>query len=97
MKIPRDISNEELYRLLRKYGYKITRQMGRHIRLTTTLKGEHHIIIPKHKYLKIETLNNILTDVASHLEIDKPVLIKELFGKSKAYRPPINGTFSEWN
>ncbi|MFB0563062.1 MAG: type II toxin-antitoxin system HicA family toxin [Candidatus Lokiarchaeia archaeon] len=81
MKIPRDISGEELCRLLKKYDYQITRQTGSHIRLTTTLKGEHHITIPRHKSLKVGTLNSILTDIASHLEIDKPELIKELFGK----------------
>jgi len=34
MKIPRDISGEELARLLKKYGYEVTRQKGSHIRLT---------------------------------------------------------------
>jgi len=36
MKLPRDISGEELAKLLRKYGYKVTRQTGSHMRLTTT-------------------------------------------------------------
>nr|MDO8081788.1 type II toxin-antitoxin system HicA family toxin [Candidatus Freyarchaeota archaeon] len=81
MKIPRDISGEELCRLLKKYDYQITRQTGSHIRLTTILKGEHHITIPRHKPLKVGTLNSILNDIASHLEIDKSELIKELFGK----------------
>ena len=52
MKLPREISGEELAKLLKKYGYEITRQTGSHIRLTTTAKGEHHITIPAHKYLK---------------------------------------------
>ncbi|MEX2706745.1 MAG: type II toxin-antitoxin system HicA family toxin [Candidatus Freyrarchaeum guaymaensis] len=81
MKIPRDISGEELSKLLRKYGYAVTRQTGSHMRLTTTLRGEHHITIPKHKSLKVGTLNSILADVAAHLEIDKTALMKELFGK----------------
>jgi hypothetical protein len=62
----------------------VTRLQGRqesHIRLTTLLKGEHHITVPKHKSLKVGTLNSILNDIASHLEMDKPVLIKELFRK----------------
>jgi predicted RNA binding protein YcfA (HicA-like mRNA interferase family) len=43
MKLPRDMGGEELTALLGKYGYKITRQTGSHIRLTSTSKGfEHH-------------------------------------------------------
>jgi len=79
MKIPRDLGGKELAKLLRKYGYQITRQTGSHIRLTTTMKGEHHITIPRHKSLRVGTLNNILTDIAGYLEIDKQTLMKELF------------------
>jgi len=79
MKLPREISGEELAKLLKKYGYEITRQTGSHIRLTTTAKGEHHITIPAHKYLKIGTLSSILNDVAIHLKMNKGDLIKELF------------------
>lgn len=79
MKLPREISGEELAKLLKKYGYAITRQTGSHLRLTTTLHGEHHITIPAHKHLKIGTLSGILNDIAGHLKIDKSDLIKELF------------------
>ena len=82
MKMPRDIKGDFLAKLLsKKYNYKITHQTGSHLRLTTFLKGEHHITIPKHKELKIGTLNNILKDISSHLEINKEDLIKELFYK----------------
>ncbi|WP_202319996.1 type II toxin-antitoxin system HicA family toxin [Archaeoglobus neptunius] len=80
MKLPRDLSGEKLAKLLRKYGYEVTRQTGSHIRLTTTLKGEHNITIPRHKALKPGTLNSILKDVAEHLGIDKRRLMEELFG-----------------
>ncbi|MBI5180310.1 MAG: type II toxin-antitoxin system HicA family toxin [Nitrospirae bacterium] len=80
MKIPRDLGGEELARLLGKYGYKITRQTGSHMRLTSSYKGaEHHITIPRHASLKVGTLSNILKDVASYLEIEKERLIKYLF------------------
>ncbi len=79
MKLPREISGVELAKLLKKYDYEITRQTGSHIRLTTTSKGEHHITIPAHKYLKIGTLSNILSDIAVHFKINKGDLIKELF------------------
>lgn len=79
MKLPREISGEELSKLLKRYGYQITRQTGSHIRLTTIEKGKHHITIPAHKYLKIGTLSGILSDIAVHFKIDKSDLIKELF------------------
>ena len=80
MKLPRDLSGEELAKLLRKYGYKITRQTGSHMRLTTHMNGEHHITIPRHKPLKPGTLNSILRDVAEHLGMSKRELMEELFG-----------------
>lgn len=82
MKLPRDIGGSELARLLKRYKYKISRQEGSHIRLTSVFKGhEHHITIPKHKPLKVGTLNNILNDVAIYLETDRKNLIIELFEK----------------
>lgn len=52
MKLPRDLGGEELARLLGKYGYRVTRQTGSHMRLTSTFKGvEHHLTISRHKPL----------------------------------------------
>lgn len=80
MRVPRDISGEELVELLKRYRYQITRQTGSHMRLTTYIKEtEHHITIPNHKYLKIGTINSILVDIADYLKIDKKTLIDELF------------------
>jgi predicted RNA binding protein YcfA (HicA-like mRNA interferase family) len=79
MKLPRDISGQELAKLLSKYGYQVTRQTGSHIRLTTGQKGEHHITIPAHKELRVGTLSAILIDVADHLDISREELIQELF------------------
>ena len=79
MKLPRDIGGEELAKLLKKYGYSISRQSGSHLRLTSTIKGEHHLTIPKHTSLKIGTLNNILNDISIHLKIDKQTIVNELF------------------
>lgn len=80
MKLPRDLSSEELSRLLMRYGYKVSRQTGSHLRLTTTQTGEHHITIPAHVSLRIGTLNGILSDVAAHLKRSKQELAQELFG-----------------
>jgi len=81
MKIPRDLSSESLIKLLNKFNYNVTRQTSSHIRLTAKIKErEHHITIPQQKFLKIGTLNNILNDIAKHLEIDKKELLVKLFG-----------------
>ncbi len=79
MRIPRDLSGEQLASLLRKYGYEFSKQTGSHMRYTTQVNGEHHLTIPKHDPLRIGTLNNILNDVASHLEKTKENLMMELF------------------
>ena len=81
MKLPRDVGGEELAGLLGKYGYKITRQTGSHMRLTSTARGfENHITIPEHKPLKVGTLDSILNEIAAYLEIEREELVKELFG-----------------
>ena len=79
MKIPRDLTGSDLVRLLKTYGYLPTRQSGSHIRLTTSINGEHHITIPNHSPLKIGTLSAILTDVAAHFGRTKNEIMEELF------------------
>ena len=80
MKLPRDMGGEEFAALLSRYGYKITRQTGSHVRLTSTSKGfEHHITIPKHKPLRVGTLSSIVNDIAAYLEIKRQKLVEELF------------------
>ena len=80
MKLPRDLGGEEFATLLGRYGYKITRQTGSHMRLTSTSKGfEHHITIPKHEALRVGTLSNIVNEIAVYLEIERQKLVEELF------------------
>ena len=79
-RIPRDISGRQLAKLLRKYGYRIGRETGSHIRLVSMFRQtEHKITIPDHQPIKIGTLNSILHDVAEYLRIRKEELIKQLF------------------
>jgi len=79
-KMPRDISGRELAKLLHIYKYKIEREKGSHIRLVSTHKqSKYKITIPDHQPIKIGTLNNILNDISSYLEISKQELINELF------------------
>ncbi len=80
MRIPRDIDGKYLGKLLSRYGYKTTRQIGSHIRLTSTICGEeHHVTIPDHNPLRIGTLNGILGDVAQYLNLSKDEIIRDLF------------------
>ncbi|MBE0481686.1 MAG: type II toxin-antitoxin system HicA family toxin [Dehalococcoidia bacterium] len=78
MKLPRNLSGEDLARLLGRLGYQVGRQTGSHMRLNTA-EGEHGVTIPRHGTLKVGTLNSILKDVAEHLKVDKEELIRELW------------------
>ncbi len=81
MKLPRDIGGEELARLLCRQRYRIVRQTGSHIRLTSTIRGtEHHVTIPAHSPLKVGTLGAVLGDVAEYLDMEREALAAELFG-----------------
>lgn len=79
MKLPRDLSGQDLAKALKIFSYEISHQTGSHIRLTTQEKGEHHITIPAHNPLKVGTLNTVLREVANHLKLDKEELINQLF------------------
>ena len=80
MKLPRDISGGELAQKLEKYEYRITRQTGSHIRLTSNLKStEHYITIPLQDSLKIGALSSILHEVTVYLELQKKDVITKLF------------------
>ena len=81
MRLPRDVSGDELAKQLKPFGYLISRQTGSHLRLTTTQKGEHHISIPRHGSLKLGTLAGILTDIADHFELSRDEVVVRVFGK----------------
>ena len=48
-------------------------------RLTSHEHGEHHITVPNHDSLRVGTLSAVLTDVASHFEMNREQLIEKLF------------------
>ena len=79
MKLPRDISGNQLIKNLKPLGYFVTRQTGSHIRLSTEQNGQHHITIPQHDPLKIGTLAAILADIAAHFNLSKNELTKLIF------------------
>jgi predicted RNA binding protein YcfA (HicA-like mRNA interferase family) len=80
MRLPRDLSGHDLVAALARLGYAAVRQVGSHVRLTTPMKGEHHVTIPMHDPIKPGTLNNILKDIASHHGLSRDDLLQLLFG-----------------
>ncbi|MHB8252976.1 MAG: type II toxin-antitoxin system HicA family toxin [Acidiferrobacter sp.] len=79
MRVPRDLSGADLVKRLHRMGYTVTRQTGSHMRLTSTIHGEHHITIPNHDPLRLGTLAAILASVAEHHELARDELIMRLF------------------
>ncbi len=80
MKLPRDLSARDLIKVLSPLGYRITRQRGSHIRVTTQREGTHHVTIPDHNPIRIGTLANILGDISDHFGISRDELLERLFG-----------------
>ena len=79
MKLPRDISGNQLIKNLKPLGYIVTRQTGSHVRLSTDQNGQHHITIPQHDPLKIGTLAAIPADIAIHFNLSKNELTELIF------------------
>ena len=79
MKLPRDLSSDELVKASARIGDLVNRQTGSHIRLTTQRNGEHHVTIPAHDAIKIGTLSAILNEVATHAGLSRDELLEVLF------------------
>jgi predicted RNA binding protein YcfA (HicA-like mRNA interferase family) len=80
MRLPRDVSGDELIAALGQLGYTPTRQRGSHVRLTTEQNGTHRVTVPRTDPLRVGTLAAILRDVAAHFEISRDELQERLFG-----------------
>ena len=80
MRLPRDVSGDDLARRLARLGYQTTRQTGSHLRLTTDRNGQHHITIPRHAALRIGTLAAVLAELESHHHLDREAMLDLLFG-----------------
>lgn len=78
MRVPRDLSGADLVRRLARLGYRVTRQTGSHLRLTSTEHGEHHITVPNHDPLRIGTLAAVLDRVAAHRGLTRDALLHHL-------------------
>jgi predicted RNA binding protein YcfA (HicA-like mRNA interferase family) len=80
MKLPRNISGDDLIVALARLGFQPTRQRGSHVRLTTIQNGKHDVTVPRHDPLRVGTLAAILRDVAAHFAISRDELLTQLFG-----------------
>lgn len=78
MKLPRDCTGELLVKALSCLGYSLTRQTGSHVRVTTSVRGEHHVTVPSHSPIRVGTLRAILKDVAEHHATTVEELILQL-------------------
>ena len=83
MRLPRDLSGEEVIQLLgRHYGYQLRRSRGSHMTVTlTTISGEHSVTVPRHRYVRIGTLGQIVSDVAAFVGLPKEDVRRQLFGR----------------
>ena len=81
MRIPRDLSGQDVVRALAAFGYSVTRQTGSHLRVTTTQRGEHHVTVPNHAALRVGTLSGILTAVADHFAMTRDEVVGRLFAQ----------------
>ncbi|NEO95740.1 MAG: type II toxin-antitoxin system HicA family toxin [Moorea sp. SIO3G5] len=82
MRVPRDLSSNDLIKSLARLDYEVTRQTGSHIRLKTQRNGEHNITVPAHNPIKLGTLNAILREVAAHFKMTRNQLLEALFSQS---------------
>jgi predicted RNA binding protein YcfA (HicA-like mRNA interferase family) len=79
MRLPRDLSGDDLIKALGRLGYAPTRQRGSHVRLTTEHNGRHDVTVPRSDPLRVGTPATILRDVAAHFGISRDELLTRLF------------------
>jgi len=79
MKLPRDLSGEELAKhLCRRWEYRQVHQVGSHVILETSQPGHQRIAIPEHHPLRVGTLNAILSAVAAHKGVTKEDVLRDI-------------------
>ena len=76
MKVPRDLSGDELVRLLcNHWDYQFIHQRGSHMILQTEKPSHHRVAVPAHKFVRIGTLNSILRSIAHHKGVDRETIL----------------------
>ncbi len=80
MRLPRDITGRELADLLRRhFDYETVRQTDSHLRLATSMGGEHRVTVPVGGPVGAGTLAAVLSDVAEHQGMTRADLEGRLF------------------
>ena len=78
MKIPRDMSGNDLIKLLcRNWGYSVVHCVGSHVTLQTDTPSRQRIVVPSHPVLKIGTLHGILRSVAAHKQVPRELILTD--------------------
>jgi predicted RNA binding protein YcfA (HicA-like mRNA interferase family) len=78
MKLPRNLNGRKLANhLTRKWGFEERKQTGSHVILTSP-NPVFHVSIPDHRPLRIGTLQSILSDIASRLNVKTDDLLRDL-------------------
>jgi predicted RNA binding protein YcfA (HicA-like mRNA interferase family) len=79
MKLPRDLSGEDLVKhLCKHWDYERVHQVGSHVILQTHHPTSHRIAVPAHNPLRIGTLNAILGAVSAHKNVGKDLILRDL-------------------
>ena len=79
MKVPRDLSGDELVKLLcRHWDYQLIHQKGSHIILQTEKPSHHRVAVPAHKFVRIGTLNSILRSIANHKGVKREDILDSM-------------------
>lgn len=79
MKLPRDLSGQELIKALcRDWGYRRIHQVGSHVILETGEPYPHRIAIPAHASLRVGTLNGILRAVAMRKGVSREAILDSI-------------------
>lgn len=78
MKLPRDLTGDELLRGLRRIGYVFDRQVGSHMIVKCASPRTHSVTVPNHKPLKVGTLSSILHEIALQRSLSVEALLDEM-------------------
>lgn len=78
MKLPRNVTGERLARVLERIGYERIGQRGSHLHMMTRDHGEHHVVVPIHRPIKVGTLSSIIRDIADHQGLSRDELLHRL-------------------